>query len=164
MRLKIWTFTVSLLLLIAACGVKQTAEQLWDSSEQALKARKYSRAIKSLETLISAYPDHAITPRAKLQIGDIYMNNMNKIDNSLEAYGEAAENYPNTEEGAKALFMVGFVNANHLQDLGAAEDAYLDFLHRYPNHELIPSVRFELENLGRSIDEIEALQDITNAS
>jgi TolA-binding protein len=92
------------------------------------------------------------------------MNNMNKIDHSLKAYGEAAKDYPNTEEGAKALFMVGFVNANHLQDLDAAQDAYLDFIHRYPNHELIPSVKFELDNLGRSIDEIEALQDITNAS
>lgn len=164
MGLRIWTVATGLLLIVTACGVNKTAEELWASSEQSLKARKYKRAIKSLESLVTAYPDHVLTPRAKLQIGDIYMNSMNDIEQSLEAYGEAAENHPNTEEGAKALFMVGFVNANHLEDLEAAQNAYQDFLYRYPSHELIPSVMFELQNLGREIDEIEALQGITNAS
>ncbi|UCD38262.1 MAG: tetratricopeptide repeat protein [Fidelibacterota bacterium] len=153
-----------ILLLFLACGVSQSAEELWQSSEKELNARKYKRAMRSLERLVKTYPDHALAPRAQFQIGDIYMNNMDDIENSLEAYQETATRYPEADEGVKALFMIGFVNANHLEDYDAAQKAYLDFIHRYPNHELIPSVRFELENLGKPVEEIENLKAISNAS
>ncbi|UCD38637.1 MAG: outer membrane protein assembly factor BamD, partial [Fidelibacterota bacterium] len=150
----------SLLLLIVACGVSKTAEELWQSSEHEVNAKKYQRAIKSLETLVTTYPESPLAPRAQFQIGDIYMNNMDDIPQSLTAYSKTTARYPTTDEGVKALFMVGFVNANHLEDYEAAKSAYIEFIHRYPNHELIPSVRFELDNLGRPVEEIEELKGI----
>jgi TolA-binding protein len=154
----------SILLLIVACGVSKTAEELWQASEKGVNTKKYHKAVKSLETLVTTYPDHSLAPRAQFQIGDIYMNNMDDIAGSLAAYKMTTELYPNSDEGVKALFMVGFVNANHLEDYEAAKRAYTEFMLRYPNHELIPSVRFELDNLGKPVEEIDELKGISNAS
>lgn len=156
------TFTIVLLLL--ACGVRQTAEELWQTSENQLNAKKHERAIKSLETLVATYPDHPLAPRAQFQIGDIYMNNIEDLKRSLGAYKQTTVQFPGTDEGVKALFMIGFLNANHLEDFEAAREAYMDFMSRYPNHELVPSVKFELENLGKPVEDIDALKGITNAS
>lgn len=155
---------VSLTLLIVACGVSKTAEELWQASEKEVNAKKYHKAIKSLRTLVATYPDHPLAPRAQFQIGDMYMNNVDDIPGSLEEYRTTTKLYPNSDEGVKALFMVGFVNANHLEDYEAAKRAYIEFLHRYPNHELIPSVRFELENLGKPVEEIDELRGISDVS
>ncbi|SVA84776.1 uncharacterized protein METZ01_LOCUS137630, partial [marine metagenome] len=57
---------------------------------------------------------------------------------------------------------IGYVFANILFDYKSAEIEYMLFLDRFPNHELAPSIRFELENLGKSIDEIPALKHIAS--
>ena len=164
MRTSMRSICLLLLLLFIACGVRQTAEELWSSSKREVQARRYRKAIQVLEKLVAAYPEHALAPRAQFQVGDIYMNNINDLHSSVAAYQETTSRYPDTDEGVKALFMVGFVYANHLGDYEAARRAYLGFRDQYPNHELIPSVQFELENLGKSADEIEALKDVANAT
>lgn len=182
MRPLMRSISLLLLLLFMACGVKQTAEELWISYEQQLRARQYHRAIKTLETLVAAYPEHFLAPKAQFQIGNIYMNNTefqirdfrmgitddlpssNDLRSSIAAFQETTARYPETDEGVKALFMIGFMYANHFGNYEAARQAYLDFLNRYPNHELIPSVKFELENLGKPVEEIDALKGVANAS
>lgn len=164
MRPSMRNICLSLLLLFMACGVRQTAEELWSSSKREVQSRRYRKAIQALEKLVAAYPEHTLAPRAQFQIGDIYMNNMDDLHSSVTAFQETTARYPDTDEGVKALFMVGFVYANHLKDYEAARQAYMGFMDQYPNHELIPSVKFELENLGKSADEIDALKGVANAS
>ena len=43
----------------------------------------------------------------------------------------------------------------------SAKIEYEEFLNRFPEHELSPSVKFEIEYLGKSVDEIPALKHIT---
>ena len=160
MRPLMRSISLLLLLLFMACGVKQTAEELWSSSKRELQVRQYHRAIKVLETLVDAYPEHPLAPKAQFQIGDIYMNNTNDLRSSIAAFQETTTRYPETDEGLKALFMIGFVNANHIGNYDAAREAYKDFLNRYPNHELIPSVQFEMENLGKPVEDIDALKSV----
>jgi TolA-binding protein len=152
------------LMILTACGVKKTPEELWNTSQAAAQEQDYNTSIKALETLVAKYPEDPLAARAQFQIGDIYMNNLAALDDALEAYQRSFELYSDTNEGVKALFMIGYLNANHLNDLDAAREAYQKFLDRYPDHELAPSVKFELENLGKTIEEIESLEPITNAS
>ena len=58
------------------------------------------------------------------------------------------------KNAASSLFMQGFIYHNSLSDLQMAEKLYLKFLDEYPDHELALSVRWELDNLGKNIDEI----------
>ena len=60
--------------------------------------------------------------------------------------------------------MIGYENANVLNDIKSAKIEYEEFLNRFPKHELSPSVRFEIDYLGKSVDEISALKHITSYS
>ena len=53
-----------------------------------------------------------------------------------------------------ALFLIGFVYNNHLHNLDSARIAYEQFLTQYPSHEMASSAKFELDNLGKSPEEL----------
>lgn len=162
MQLLTRNITFLLLLLLVACGVRGTAEELWTSSQQHITNRQFDEAVTVLEKLVDAYPDHSLASQAQLLVGDIYMNAIGDLPAALAAFESTNDHYPETDEGVKALFMVGYVNANHLEDYDAAREAYTDFMNRYPNHELVQSVRFELEYLGMAVEDMEVFRDIGN--
>ncbi|MCK4578187.1 MAG: outer membrane protein assembly factor BamD [Candidatus Marinimicrobia bacterium] len=148
---------------IMGCADNRTADELWQAADEAIAARKYAAAIKLLGKVVERYPDDPLAPLAQFKVGDVYMNKTNEVERSVSAYNSTYELYPETEEAAKALFMVGFVNANYIADLESAGSAYKLFLEQYPNHELVGSVQFELQNLGKKVEEIEALKGVVDA-
>ncbi len=68
------------------------------------------------------------------------------------------DKYPNGMFSSKALFMVGFVNANYLQNYEKAGQYYSDFLKKYPDHDLADDAQYELENLGKDINDLPFLK------
>ena len=150
----------AVMVLAAACGVRYSPEELWQTAQDALQRDEFEKAIATLESLTQAYPEHPMVPQAQFLLGDIYMNGSHDIARSIKTFQSVAQTFPETNEGSKALFMVGFLNANYLNDYGQARAAYETFLERYPGHELAPSVTFELDNLGKGVEEIEALKEL----
>jgi len=80
-----------------------------------------------------------------------------KFDEAIEPYKEIISDFPDGENRIKAIFMLGFMYANSLQDYTQAKVYYNMVLQEYPDHELTPSARFELDNLGKDISEFENL-------
>jgi outer membrane protein assembly factor BamD (BamD/ComL family) len=83
-----------------------------------------------------------------------------------EQWSEAEKNfqkilneYPNGDYSSKALFMVGFVNANYLKNFDKARKYYTEFLEKYPEHELADDAKYELENLGKDVNELPFLKE-----
>ena len=58
--------------------------------------------------------------------------------------------------------MVGFIYANTTSDTAQARLEYNQFLQNYPDHELVPSVEWELQYLGKDINNIPELNVIKN--
>ena len=56
------------------------------------------------------------------------------------------------------------ISNNQLLDANVIKslNIFFGFLKRFPNHELAPSVKFEIEFLGKGIEEIPALKHITS--
>ncbi|OGB62900.1 MAG: hypothetical protein A2Y94_04685 [Caldithrix sp. RBG_13_44_9] len=69
------------------------------------------------------------------------------------------DEYPTGMYSSKALFMVGFVNANYLKNYEKARKYYSEFLEKYPNHDLADDAKYELENLGKDINELPFLKN-----
>ena len=67
-----------------------------------------------------------------------------------------------SEQEPHAQFMIGYIYANVINDEKSAKVEYQEFLKKFPNHELAPSVKFEIDYLGKSIEEIPALKHITS--
>jgi outer membrane protein assembly factor BamD (BamD/ComL family) len=84
-----------------------------------------------------------------------------------EAYADAIENfktilekYPEGETTAQSTFMVGFIYANSLENLDEAKKYYTLFIEKYPDHDLADDAQYELNNLGKDINDLPIFKDI----
>lgn len=77
---------------------------------------------------------------------------------SEKYFQKILDEYPEGEFSSKALFMVGFVNANYLKNFDKAQQYYSNFLQKYPNHDLADDAKYELENLGKDINDLPFLK------
>jgi hypothetical protein len=62
------------------------------------------------------------------------------------------------------MFLIGYLYNNELHHLDSAAAAYRRFLEKYPNHEMALSAQFELDNLGKSPEELLPQQVATETS
>lgn len=69
------------------------------------------------------------------------------------------DHYPNGEYAAKSIFMIGFINANYTNNLDKGRKYYNKFLEKYPNHDLADDAKYEIQNLGKSIDDLPFLKE-----
>ena len=149
-------------IIIIGCGNNQTADELYTGAENARNEKDIKRALSNLDLLIKKYPDHVLAAKTQYLIGDIYMNDLRDFDSAIAAYVDVVNNFSGTNQEAQAQFMIGYIYANILNDNSQAELNYKNFLDRFPDHELAPSVQFELDHLGKDINEIDVLKHITS--
>ena len=81
-----------------------------------------------------------------------------EADQTLKEY---LDTYKEDTNNPNALFLRGFIMANHINNLDSAKAIYEFFLTKYADNELSASVKFELDNLGKSP---ELLLDISDDS
>lgn len=82
-----------------------------------------------------------------------------KFDLAIENFKAIAANYPQGKHHAEALFMLGFINANDIKNLAEAKKYYSEFVQKYPNHDLADDAQYELDNLGKDINDLPIFKD-----
>jgi len=80
--------------------------------------------------------------------------NKEEYEKSIENYKKVLQHYPDGDNASKAMFMIAFTYANNLENFEEAKKYYNMFLEKYPDHELASSARYELENMGKDINEL----------
>lgn len=86
--------------------------------------------------------------------------NEGKYKESIQNFKSLIEEYPEGENTPNTMFMIGFINANHLENLEEAKKYYNMFMEKYPDHELVSSAKYELETLGKDINELDIFKNI----
>lgn len=111
-------------------------------------------------TLIDAYNDY-IVGNPQGQNAAEYLFKTAEIQRSLKEYPKAVQtfqrilnDYPDYAKRPHSLFLMGFTYENDMRNLNEAKKIYNDFMSKYPSHELAQSVKFSLENLGKSPEDI----------
>ncbi len=82
------------------------------------------------------------------------------FEEAVKNYKGLVENYPNSENNSKALFMIGFILANDLKQYDEAKKYYVEFTTKYPEHELADDALYEIETLGKDINELPMFKNI----
>ena len=82
------------------------------------------------------------------------------LEDAIVAYSKQLEAYPDGEHSSKALFMIGFIHANYTKKLEEAKNYYNVFIEKYPDDALVNSAKYELENLGKDINELPIFKDL----
>ncbi len=87
-----------------------------------------------------------------------------KYAEAVVKYEQLVELHPKNDFAPQSQFMIGFICANELMELEKAGKAYNAFLKNYSDKSdsgMIASAKWELENLGKDINEIEDLSGLT---
>ncbi|MFZ5518774.1 MAG: tetratricopeptide repeat protein [Candidatus Zhuqueibacterota bacterium] len=157
--LLIVTFLIQI--LIVGCGTKKTKEQLYAEAKRFERNEQYKEAIEVYEQFVKEYPRASSADSVLFSIGQIYSNNLAQFEKSIETHQRLISQYPESKMGAQSLFMIGYHFANDIKDLDKAKEYYSKFLASYPNNELCSSVQWELDNLGKDINDIDFLKSDT---
>lgn len=165
-RIQLILVTIIFTTLVASCGKrKESPTALLEKARTEIGDAKYSDAIKSLRDLINAYPDDPAAAEAQYMLGDAFMAYAKDFEQAVKEYRNLVSSHPGSRFAMNAQFMLGYVYANFLNDYDAARQEYEQFLKLYSDkadNGLVQSVRFELENLGKNLDEIPELRHITS--
>lgn len=79
---------------------------------------------------------------------------------AIQAYQEIVQRYPKSPQAPQCQFMIGYLYANHMKNMDEAKLAYQTFIRNYPEHELVKDAQWELDHLGKDVNEIEELNRI----
>jgi TolA-binding protein len=82
------------------------------------------------------------------------------FNGAIDAYQEIVKRFPKSTQAPQCQFMVGYLYANHLKNEDMARKAYQTFIRDYPEHELIKDAQWELDHLGKDVNQIEELNKI----
>jgi outer membrane protein assembly factor BamD (BamD/ComL family) len=147
------------LVILSACD-NRTPDQIYNAALDAKAQKKYDLALKEYERLANKFPEYEMVPKALYDVAELQMNQQNDLEAAIKAFQRLADQFTHSEEGLKARFMAGFLLANNVHRYEDAANEYHRFLTDYPNNSLIEAVRFELDNLGKPIEEIPTLKGL----
>lgn len=147
-----------MLFLIINCGTKKTKEQLYAEAQQFEKQENFKEAITVYEQILKDYPNTGVADSILFAVGQMYSNNLLDFQQAVEVHKQLIKKYPHSKYSAQSLFMIGYHYANSISDTTEARKYYSKFLEQYPEHELASSVKWELNYLGKDINEIDFLK------
>lgn len=159
MKVKLYLPLLALLFLINC--TQKSDKEYFDKIMLSIKEKKYTEALSEMEKLLEKYPESKLSPQAIYEIAKLYHSNLipnlgkeESLRKAIDYYKKIFSNYKNFPEAERALFVTGFIFANELNKLDSAKYYYELFLKNFNNSELTNSVKLELENLGKSPEEI----------
>jgi tetratricopeptide (TPR) repeat protein len=136
-----------IVVLFCGCG-NFTDEELWIKIEQAKAGKNWDSTMHVSQRIITEYPKGHYSGWARFALAESYRFK-NQPREALNNYKLFYQEYPDMQPSALSLFLTGYIYNNNLQMFDSAKFFYEQFLRKYPDHELAPSVRFELESLGK---------------
>ena len=147
------TFLI-VLLMLNGCDISSSPEKLFSKANVERSQNNFKKATEILRNLVNSDVNEEILVKSNLLLAEIFYHDLKDFNQAIQEYDNFCKAFPDHKNAASSLFMQGFIYHNSLSDLQMAEEKYLKFLDEYPDHELALSVRWELDNLGKNIDEI----------
>lgn len=149
-----------LVLFAVACNSNKDRDT-FNEAEKKYNEKKYSEALADYKLVIEEYSSSDYAAKSLMKVGAMYQmflvpNVQTEESNkkAVEYYRQLFKNFSNSADAPKALFMSGFILANNLNKLDEAKLTYQTFLDKYPKHELAAQIKIELDNLGKTPEEI----------
>ncbi len=143
---------VGLVVFVSGC-FNLSEEELWKKVESAKANKNWDSTRQACEIILKEYPEGKFTSWARFGLAESYRFKKMPRE-ALQNYKLYYEQFPDLQPSALSLFLVGYIYNNDLQVKDSAKYFYQLFLEKFPNHDLTPSVKFELESLGREPNQV----------
>lgn len=138
---------------IMSCG-GLSEEEIWLKVQEGQKKSDVKETLQYYQLLIDKYPNSTHISEALWKSASIYSNDLKDFLSAVKYYKAFASRFPDHRDAPTALFLTGFIYNNELKDIDSARVYYTEFMRRYPANEMITSVKFELDHLGKEPDTI----------
>lgn len=132
--------------------INQNEKKMFDDSSQTVNRKKAQEMINLYKEYADKFKDDTLTAEYLFRAADI-SNNIGQHKEAIEFYGRCSE-INNFSKQPVALFLQGFIYETQLNDMVNAKRIYEEFLKKYPGHSLTGDVKFSLDNLGKSPEEL----------
>jgi len=140
------------LISLYSCG-NFTDQELWIKIEQAKANKNWDSTMQVSQRIIRDFPRGHYGGWARFALAESYRFK-NQPREALDNYKLFYEQYPEMQPAALSLFLTGYIYNNNLQMFDSAKIYYEKFLQKFPNHDLAPTVKLELESIGKSPQEV----------
>lgn len=147
------------------CQNDPPALELFGGGADLVQKREYAAAIEVYRRVVKEYPKDPLAADAQYRLGDLFSVYARDFKQAIDEYKLVVNNYHNSPFAINAQFMIGYIYANFLGDAESAKKEYQNFLNHFSKRapeNLVKSVEFELEFLGKEIKDIPQLKDSTN--
>lgn len=161
MKFRIGLVCSCMMLLIACKSAKQKLADNIKENETALESdttgvMDYKKAlvvVKLYEDYANKYPTDTMSAKYLFKAADVSAHSHN-VQHAIELYKRVIENYPDYKKVPLAWFYIGFLYENELLQIDEAKKAYNTLLSKYPDFEQAEDVRWSLENINKSGEEL----------
>lgn len=153
----------SIALALSACAfsAKKKAEAisaLETSISQSAKKNvadttKVKELLADYDYYISHYPQDSLTPVYLMRSAD-FDRAIGLPDKAIENYHKVYMEFPKYPKANMALFLEGFTYENDRHDLDKARASYNLYLQKYPDGKMTRDVKFLLDHLGMTPEQI----------
>lgn len=133
----------------------KSEEQLYAEAQKFEQEENVDMLIKVYEELVDRFPKSQKADQALYKLALVYQNNQQDFAKAIGCHERLMKDYPQSRFRSQSHFMMAFIYANDLKDLEKARVTYNSFLEAFPSHELVPSVKWELEHLGQDISQLD---------
>jgi len=152
------------LISLTACSKKEyngSDREVFEEGTKLFKEQKFPMAVIQYEKITKDFPKSDYYPKSLMELGTIYnaklITTLSKEDNLHKAvyyFKKVYNEFPVSTHAEQAVFLTGFIYANEFKNLDSARITYNLFLEKFPNSQFAASVKAELQNLGKSPDQV----------
>ena len=139
-------------LFLIGCA-KMSEDELWQKVEQSRASGNADSTVQMCQAILKEYPEGKNASAALFMLAETY-NAKHDFHAAVNSYSAFVKKYPDLNSTPLAMFFIGFIYNNNLQMPDSARIAYENFIARFPNHDLAASAKSEIDNLGKTPDEI----------
>lgn len=141
------------------CGKKMSEQQYYDLAIEYEQNEDFTRAAETFMSLYKRYPTGQYGSESLFKAALLQANQLKEFDRAIETHKRLLRTFPESKYVEQSSFMIGFIYANDIKNFEKAKEVYQEFLAKFPEHELVTSVKWELDNLGKDINDIEFITE-----
>ena len=151
------TIIYTLVLFVVSCNIGEDDLNKWNKAQDLYNNNDFNSCLVELHSIVESSKSDEYITKSLFLISEIYLNEFKNYDITIEFLNEIIWNYPTSELAKRSLFTKAYINSNYIQSYTIAKELYNQFLEKYPNDDLIPSVKYELEELDKHSETIQKL-------
>ncbi len=155
-------FAIAIICFLASCQSpeKKSLLRLMELEKNLAKdtskmpdKKKINEVFLAYKNFADSFPKNDSVPEYLYRAGRL-ASGLTYLMEAVNCYHRVYDKFPASKRAPFCLFMEAFIYENQLHGMEKAKKLYEEFMKKYPDHELAKDVKFSLDHLGKSDEEM----------